>query len=102
MAFRSTGQPGFVAPVSTFNEKTKCFLVAPPIIASMKSDREARSIAGVPLIPSGLILPHGNPDVTAGPRLRCQMILPSLAFRAYTLLDSVAAMTIGPFGPPSM
>src|SRR6266850_3591874 len=100
--FRSTGQPGFVTPVSTFNEKTKCFLVAPSIIASMKSDLEARSTAGVPLMPSGLMLPQGNPDVTAGPRLRCQMMLPLLASSAYTLLDSVTATTIGPFGPPSM
>lgn len=73
MAFRSTGQPRFVAPVSTFNEKTKCFLVAPSIIASMKSDREARSMACVPLMPSGLMLPHGNP----GRNRRAEVALPN-------------------------
>src|SRR6266508_1477833 len=36
----------------------------------------------VPVMPSGLMLPHGSPDVTAGPRLRCQMMLPLLASSA--------------------
>ena len=67
VAFRSTRQ--LVAPVSTFSEKIKCFLGLPPINASKKSDRDARSTTGVPMIPTGLMLPHGRPEGTAG---RCQ------------------------------
>ena len=67
MAFTSTGQPGLVAPVSTFKEKMKCFLGAPSINASKKSDRDARSTTGVPMMPTGLMFPHGRPEVTGGP-----------------------------------
>lgn len=60
-ASTSTGQPALVAPLSTFNEKMKCFCVVPSgvITASKKSDRDARSTTGVPVIPRGLILLQG-------------------------------------------
>ena len=70
--------------MSTFKEKIKCLIVEPAIIASKNNDRDARSTTGVPVMPSGLILPHGRPEVTGVPTLRCQMTLPVLALSAYT------------------
>src|SRR6266481_3371017 len=98
----STGQPGLVAPVSTFKEKMKCFCVVPSgvMVASKKSDRDARSTTGVPVMPRGTILLPGDADGTGVPTLRCQIMLPLTALSAYTLFDSVTAMTIAPFGPP--
>ena len=68
----STGQPGFMLPVSTSSDKMRCFLVVPPsgvIIASKKSAREARSMTGVPVIPMGSNLggQARSPDGTGGP-----------------------------------
>src|SRR6188768_2423590 len=75
-----TGQPEFVAPVSTLREKNWC--PAPATSAFKKSEREARSTTGVAVMPSGLMLPHGRPDVTAVPRFRCHTIAPVVALRA--------------------
>ena len=53
--------------MSTFNEKIKCLIVTPAIIASKNKDRDARSTTGVPVMPSGLMLPQGRPEVTGAP-----------------------------------
>ena len=82
VAFTFTGQPGLVAPVSTFNEKMKCLFVGPSIMASKNNDLEGRWTTGVPVMPSGLILPHGRPEVTGGPTLRCQITVPVTASSA--------------------
>src|SRR4029453_8465177 len=66
----------------TVQEKIKSFLGVPPIIASKKSDRETRSTTGVPVIPTGLIFPHGRPEVTGGPTLTCQTTVPVGALSA--------------------
>src|SRR5215470_17309937 len=100
--FRSTGQPAVVAPVSTFNEKMKCFVGEPLIKASKNNRREARSTTGVPVMPVGKKPPHGVFG-TGGPiSVRDQITVPVVALSAYTLFDSVTAITIGPFGPPSI
>src|SRR4029453_3419739 len=95
----STGQPERVAPVSTFKEKIKCLIVTPLIIASKNNDRNPRSTTGVPVMPSGLMLPQGRPEVTGAPTERCQITLPVLALSAYTRFVSVAPMIIAP--PPA-
>jgi hypothetical protein len=76
-AFTSTGHPGLVAPVSTFKEKIR--LLGPLITASKKSERDARSTTGVPVIPTGLILPRLDCGV---PTFRCQIMAPVAALSA--------------------
>ena len=39
---------------------------------------------------------------TGGPTFRCQIMVPFTGSSAYTLLELVAIMIIGPLGPPSM
>jgi hypothetical protein len=55
----------------------KCFFVTPSISASKNSERDTRSTTGVPIVPTGLMLPQGRPEVTAGPMsVRDQITVP--------------------------
>src|ERR1043166_2184936 len=94
--FRVTGQRALIAPVSKFREKIWC--PTPLTSASRKRVCEARSATGVAVMPTGLMLPHGRPDVIGAPTFRCQITAPVVALSAYTLFDSVTAITIDPFG----
>jgi len=49
------------------DEKIKCLMVAPATIASKNTEQNVRSTTGVPVMPSGLMLPHGRPEVTGAP-----------------------------------
>src|SRR5262249_54850510 len=101
------GQPEFGAPVSTFREEIRCFLVTPPsgvVIASKNSDREGRSTPVLPVLPAGFEkLAHArSAAITGTPRLRSQRMLPLTASSAYTSSNSVTTMIVGlPPGPLS-
>jgi hypothetical protein len=75
-------------------------------MALKNSAREARSTTGVPVMPMELFHDGGvharSGWGTGAPKLRCQTMVPFTVSSAYTLFDSVTAMTMGPLGPPSM
>jgi hypothetical protein len=80
LALTSMGQPTLTRPVSIASANIRCFLVVPPsgvVIPSTKSVGDAASMTGVPVMPSGSMLPHGMADKgTGAPRFLNQTFAP--------------------------